>query len=233
MPKDSSKREQVKLRDLAREYTAKGYRVVLKPSHEQLPRFMRSVNWQPDLIAFGEDRNLVIEVASRETFADKEKLKYAVDLVEAQEDWDFVLVVSNPRKSENDELERVVPDPVHVLERLDQAEHLLSAGSAGEFVEAALLMAWAGFEAVLRHSLSRLYDRGKPQPHASLLRDAAMYGVITRRDRQSVELAMETRNAVAHGYHVLPVEIRRVRQLIRLGRKILLETEEQLPPQDD
>jgi len=225
MVNSRSKREEAKLKELVREYSQRGYRVVSEPAGSDLPGFLRPHDWRPDIIAYSEQENLVIEVRSRKTMADAKRFARIADVIRAQEGWDFVLVVTNPKDVGGREIASASPSMAAPHRLLDQAEHLLGAGGDWEFAEAALLVAWAGFEAVLRLSLARLYGREKPLPPLSLLRDSIMYGVVSKEDSQAVEHAAEVRNALAHGYQPLPVEPQLARRLVELGRTILAETE--------
>jgi hypothetical protein len=231
MHKDTKRWEEEKIRDLDREYSAKGYRVVLEPGTSKLPKFMQSFDYHPDLIVYGKNESLVIEVTSSSTISDAKRFSHIADSVRNQKGWDFVLVMTNPRSKSNIEPSGEIPGSQHALQQLTEAEQVLSAGTEGQFVNAAFLVAWAGLEAAIRYSLSRLYKRDKSVSQPTLVRDAGMYGVISRQDSEFIEIAMRARNSIAHGYQDVTISKGDIRRIIEIGRRVLAETHDQLSTQ--
>lgn len=62
MVQSTNAAEQKSLDDAARAYEGRGYRVVKEPDTTQLPDFL--AGFRPDLIAYGDRENIVIEVMS-------------------------------------------------------------------------------------------------------------------------------------------------------------------------
>lgn len=223
MRSDTTKWEEEKIRELVREYSAKGYRVVLQPGTSKLPKFMKSFNYLPDLIVYGKNEKLVIEVRSSSTISDAERFSHIADSIRNQKGWDFVLVMTNPKAKSTVEPSGTIPGYQYALQQLAEAEQVLSAGAGGGFRNAALLVAWAGLEAAIRYTLSRQYERDKPVSLPTLVRDAGMYGVISRRDSEFIEGSMKVRNSIAHGYQGVAISKGHIRRIVEVGRKVLLE----------
>ena len=230
MHSTTSKREEDKIKELARQYTAKGYRVVMEPSKNDLPEFMRSLGYDPDLIVYGEKENLVVEVKTSQTISSARNFSRFVDLIRQQEGWDFVLVMTNPKSRPTRDQSCESLDTQHSFEQLTQAESLLETGARGQFNNAALLVAWAGFEAASRFSLSQLYDKRRMATLPTLVRDGVMYGVLSRQDGEFIEKLMQVRNSVAHGYVSKAVTQKDLKRLIGIGKKVLSETMGEITP---
>jgi hypothetical protein len=226
----TTKREEDKIKELARQYTAKGYRVVMEPSRSELPEFMRSLGYLPDLIAYGEKGNLVVEVKTSQTVSSAQGFSRFIDLVGQQEGWDFVLVMTNPKSRPTRGQRSDALSAHQALEQLTQAENVLEAGPQGSFNNAALLVAWAGFEAAVRLSLSQLYDKDRMATLPTLVRDGVMYGVITRKDGEFIEKLMQLRNSVAHGFASKTVAQKDLKRLIGIGKRVLSETIDEMAP---
>ena len=227
MDKDNYRREEGKIKELYREYLSKGYRVVAQPKNNELPNFMRSLKYRPDLIAYGENENFVIEVKTSRSISDANKLTDVADTVRSQKGWDFILVMTNPQQKEfeNDKESSFELENAH--SHLKEAEALIEVDKQGQFTRAALLIAWAGLEAALRYSLSELYHRDRPLNLTSLIRDSTIYGVISRDDSDTIEAIMRKRNSVTHGYGGLVPTEEDIQKIINIGRRILLETSNQ------
>ncbi len=62
------KLERERLLQIAQEYIDKGFKVVLEPQGTDLPSFLS--RFSPDLIVYGGERAIVVEVKSRATLAE-------------------------------------------------------------------------------------------------------------------------------------------------------------------
>ena len=103
------RRELRRLRDLAKELAEDGYGVEIEPSPQKLPAELRA--YRPDLVAFGPDGNLVIEVKSSATLRGSEgRLTGLAKVVAGMSGWRYDLVVTNPSDPEAGDVdERAVP----------------------------------------------------------------------------------------------------------------------------
>jgi hypothetical protein len=193
------RREQRKIREVAREYRQAGYEVLVGPSGPQVPDFLG--DYRPDLIAVGDRESVVIEVKSVRGFDRSDETREVTLRVSEQPGWRFELIVTNPRRgSQTDEQGpwdlRVVDH--HLSEVRDLVEN-------GRF-HAAFLLLWADAEALLRRLAQQ---EGIPVYRLSpsqIVKELATEGVLDRRDYRSLEEAADFRNTFAHGVGPAVVE---------------------------
>lgn len=90
--------EHRRLLRLAREYRQQGYRVVVHPSPDELPPALAKC--PIDMIAERDGKKIAVEVRNKEnlTLNGSEDLRRMTTLVEQEPDWEFELVVTNPRR---------------------------------------------------------------------------------------------------------------------------------------
>ena len=67
MTETNTQREIRKIKDLARDYEKKGFEVSISPKGDAIPRFIKELNFMPDLIAKSQEETYVIEVSSRDS----------------------------------------------------------------------------------------------------------------------------------------------------------------------
>jgi len=212
-----------RIRELARDYSAKGYQVVANPGMDGTPSFLARLGYYPDLIAIKGDERLVIEVTTSPQIAERRALNDAAEAIERHSGWELVLVLSNPRsKSELDEGGDI--DSAWVASLLREASALANTCDATESRIAPLLVAWAGLEAAIRHNLEIQYRNAGWSGHSSLIREAATLGLVSRDDLDFLESAFRLRNRAAHGERVGPAQVVDVERLLRLAQQILAET---------
>src|SRR4051812_4000832 len=97
MKSDQVNREAQRIRELADEYTNKGYTVVYPRTEGDLPYFLQSANYIPDLVATSEKEKLVIEVKTSETVRGDKEMSRVSELVNSQAGWHFLFVLTNSR----------------------------------------------------------------------------------------------------------------------------------------
>lgn len=190
--------ERKRLLNIVRKYKEKGYKVLLEPESTELPSFL--VNFQPDIIAYGPEENVVVEVKSNSSLSGDKELVLLSDAVNSVFGWRFELVVTNPKKT------AVMGDIAgelsveELVSRLSAVRQLLSIQQK----EAATLLAWAVTEASMRllakHQSIEL-ERDSP---VFVLKTLFSLGVISRDDYELLQESMQFRNALAHGYR--PIE---------------------------
>lgn len=189
--------EKRKLNQIAREYEQMGYTVVLRPQPSDLPPFLSQ--FQPDLVAFSDSENVVIEVRSRESLGDRrENIKDLAEAIDRHGGWRFELVVMNPRSGAREidsELELSMQE-IHM--RIGIARELLSDGQP----ELAALAAWSATEAMLRKIASANQIIRPQQQPAALLKQVYVAGLLDTEDYDVLKRAMQERDLVAHGYRL-------------------------------
>lgn len=182
-----------KLDEIASEYRAKGYGVIVDPAVDDTPAFLRE--WRPDLIAVSDTDRVVVEVKAAPEIESDRTIRIA-EAVAANPPWRFELVTANPSAA---------PD-VPVFGDLVPAERVKELFADAEMLvrqhhpEAAALVAWGAIEAVLR---SRAIAAGldlQRQSSSRLLTELYGSGAIDPALYKELLALMEFRNAVAHGF---------------------------------
>src|SRR5689334_13639593 len=88
-------REIRRLREIAREYESRGYRVVVEPGEPDLPNWLQTL--RPDLLAQGNGENVIVEVRSSASIRGSQDVSEIAEMIDEHPEWRFELVVSNPR----------------------------------------------------------------------------------------------------------------------------------------
>lgn len=179
-----------KIRTVARDYEQKGYRVVLEPSNEYLPEFLRDV--KPDMVVMSEDSNIVVEFKSSGSTAENEQMRTIAQLIQAQPTWDFeVYFVGEDTKQDEGEVVNVETikkdyETLEVLYKLDQNR-------------AFLLLYFAVFEAVIRRYYPKFQSADTQKNVNSSIKDMYAKGVISKNEMETLDRLLDHRNRVAHG----------------------------------
>jgi uncharacterized protein YutE (UPF0331/DUF86 family) len=145
--------------------------------------------YAPDLIALRDDKNLVIEIKHRSGRAEN-LLKDLAKRFEGQKGWEFRVVWINPSESQ-DGLTLQSRDTIST--RLREISGLLDAG----FVDSAMLMAWATFEAIGRKLMPKEFAR--PQSPGRLVQVLAQEGHVTPDEGDVLRQLVDMRNRFIHG----------------------------------
>ena len=179
------------VRKTAEEYRNRGYEVSLEATLDFLPDF------RADLIVRKDGETKVIEVKSRSSLAANPKIRELAEIVESKPGWSFeLLLVAEPEKLESPEGERPL-ERGHILQRIEEAEHLLAAGHS----DAAFLLAWTACEAAIRMLITEHGGLGNGITTTNHLVNQATYlGILSRKEYRHLTQVQKYRNAVAHGY---------------------------------
>ena len=216
-----NRRERQRVLELIQEYRAKGFTVLEPSSPEELPMFMRNHGYVPDLIVRSKKENLVVEVKSSESIASLDALSDVSELVNAQEDWHFVLVLTNPRQEKSSATP--ITSRSKVLELLERAKHIGSLEDPA-LLEAWFIYAWVAVEACL-DLLSVRQEKARPMGALTYIRDLAMQGELDRRDAQRLERLYKTRSAFLHSVGDAKVVVADVEWLQRFTESLLTDAE--------
>jgi hypothetical protein len=97
-PHEQNQLEHQRLLRVAREYRRKGYTVTLYPESSELPSLLTGFSF--DLIARREDKTIAVEVRTKEnlTLNGPEDLRNITSLIRRVPNWEFELIVTNPRR---------------------------------------------------------------------------------------------------------------------------------------
>lgn len=170
-----------------RELEAEGYEVFVRPNRSLIPAFLG--DFQPDAIALGGDRNLVIEVVRQSSDAVR-KLEKIRELLSNQPKWKLQVVLVEPTSSAKT---LQIQDINAIRRRIGEVEQLIEAQHAGS----AMLIAWATFEALARVLLTKQF--GRPQTPGRLVQVLAGEGYITPSEADKLRALAEKRNRLIHG----------------------------------
>jgi hypothetical protein len=162
-----------------------GYRLVRGPSRDELPAFLKG--FQPDAIAVGATPPLVIEVVNPHSKATKAKVTQLSALFEDQDEWKLEVIYA---PSESGEI--AFSSPADIRQALKDSIGLLAIEP-----RAALLLAWAAFEAAGRH----VHPDAAPEARTSLslVELLVSNGDLPLGDQAALRSIARKRNAIAHG----------------------------------
>ena len=135
---------QSKLAAIADNYRAAGYEVILNPTSRDLPPF--AAGYQPDLVATRPGDNVLVEVKHSASRSQTELYRELAERVSEHPGWRLDLIVSIPPNELSEAPEYPLLPSGSTRARLDDAERILDSG----YPEAALLLAWAATEGLLR-----------------------------------------------------------------------------------
>lgn len=216
MKSNQANREAQRIRELANEYTKKGYTVVSPRTEMDLPGFLQRAGYMPDLLATSEEEKLVIEVKTSETVRRDKEMSQVSELVNRQPGWQFLFVLTNPK---SDARPISAPTSARWHDLLAKSRH--AALAAPQLTEAAFLLAWAALEGAIREATVSDESSGQAKPALSkapmsLVRDAAIVGLIDRKDLPKLESMFQMRNGIVHSIDGPDPSVQDVRDLQRL-----------------
>lgn len=180
-------REAAILARVQQELLAEGYDVVIQPNRLMVPAFLGE--FIPDALAFGNNKNLVVEVISQTSQA-KKKVDHLNKLISNEPDWDlklvWILASETPRS----------------LPISDDRAFLLMMTEINELVQdrklrPAFLLLWAVLEALGRKLMPDTVS--KPQTPGTLVEKLAREGNITPDEAGILRENISRRNRLIHG----------------------------------
>ncbi len=196
-------------RKTAEEYRSKGYTVSVEAPLDFLP------GYRADLIVQKDEQVKVIEVKTHASLAATSRIDELARAIDSKPGWSFeLLLVAEPEKLEPPAEARSF-EREQILERLEEAEEILTTGH----VEAAFLLAWSGCEAALRLAIAEQEVPGEDITTAAhTLGQAAYLGVISRAEYGQLTNLQRHRNAIVHGFSQGDFGEAPVRELLELVR---------------
>jgi hypothetical protein len=205
-----------KLQEIAAEYEAHGYEVLIEPSPEQLPQFLGA--FRPDLVARKPNESVVVEVKVGTQTAASERFRELAETIQRQPGWRFSLVVIDPRSDEVAPPTQQLLDRQAIVDRLGRAQELLKTGAT----DAAFLLMWVSVEALLRHIAVREGLPLERVPSSSLLKELFSLGILSRSELDVAQRAFAVRNTLVHGFATARLD-ETSRELAQFAQKLLLE----------
>lgn len=198
MTNERTNREWQRIRELANEYAMNGYDVVYPRTKFDLPDFLREEEYIPDLVVTSPEENLIVEVKTTETLRDDKQISRISDIVNGHPHWQFLFVLTNPRTEARQALG---PTSARWHDLLEKSRQL--GRQAPELSEAAFVLAWAAVEGAIREAaasegMSSDGKRGSVKSPMSQIRDAAILGLVDRKDIPQLETLFDMRNRLVH-----------------------------------
>ena len=204
------------LQEIAAEYAARGYEVLVEPRPEQLPEFL--AGFRPDLVARGPNESVVVEVKVGTQTAASERFRELAETIQRQPGWRFSLVVIDPRSDEVAPPTQQLLARQEIVDRLGRANELLKTGAT----DAAFLLMWVAVEALLRHIATREGLPLERVPSSSLMKELFSLGILSRSELEVAQRAFSVRNALVHGFATTRLD-ETSRELAQFAQKLLLE----------
>jgi uncharacterized protein YutE (UPF0331/DUF86 family) len=229
MSEVNTKREWTKTLELARKYSKQGFEVLKAPRGDKLPEFLRHFNFQPDLIATSEKQKYVIEVTSRKSAKDLDRLAPIIEAINKEPSWEFLLVMTNPRESRDFKNAPLHFDEIQLVLKRVRALSELSKQADNEYDEAVFLFAWTVIEATLRMYLHEERQSKPPRTTKSLIRDAVIQGFVDRREGDYLNQMMDIRNAISHGVRSQRVSRIDLDKLLKITTALAEDTSKTAP----
>jgi len=196
--------ENVVLERLVPDLKSQGYDVFVHPNKQMVPPFLGA--YVPDLIALRDDKNLVIEIKHKSGRTEN-VLKDLAKRFEGQNRWEFRIVWINPSESQDG---LTLQSREAISTRLKEISRLLGAG----FVDSAMLMAWATFEAIGRKLMPQEFAR--PQSPGRLVQVLAKEGHITPDEGDALRQLVDMRNRFIHGELSTAISRPQVESFVRI-----------------
>jgi uncharacterized protein YutE (UPF0331/DUF86 family) len=182
------------VRALVPELKAEGYEVYLHPNRILLPQSFG--DFTPDILAIRGDEHMIVEVKLRSSRSD-DQLRRIADLVRSQPGWTLRTVFVSPIP-DADTLTLESQEAIN--QRISEARSLTEQ----DFLNPALLIAWAAFEAIARASSEKEFAR--PQTPGRIVERLASYGTVTPSEADLLRKLATKRNKLIHGDFSLPPE---------------------------
>ena len=206
-----------KLLKLAQEYQEKGYKVSIHPNLEDLPEFLKKYRYCPDLIAYGKEESVVVEIKSRASLnTSSEQLRALANEIEIIPGWRLELVMINPEdETYSSNMERSLKQ--NEIESQLQAVSQLSS----QHLESAFLFCWSLVEATLRLLAEQEFGILQRVDRLYLIKQLATEGVISRTDYKLLMNALSLRNAIAHGFKTTELSSTILSELIKVTEQLL------------
>ena len=143
------------------------------------------------------------------------------DLINRREDWKFVLVYTNRKQPKFLITTQSIATIDVIIANLRLIDNWLSKDTNEVPASAILLFAWSNFEAAIYNALEPDVENKSFNTPVSLLRNAVMFGIISKIDHDYLEKIMKKRNQVAHGATEIDTSIQELKRLVQISKEII------------
>lgn len=209
--------ENSKIRQVARNYEKKGYKVIVEPRGKDVPSFIK--NYQPDIIALSEAENVVIEVKTRSDFSTIESLRDVADVINSKDNWRFELIVTRSKQLDQPQPEKANLDLLQIKDILKASKELMNR----KLFSPAFIICWAALESLSRQLLLEDKKTLHNKTPIVLIKTLFSFGYLTRTDYEILDKLFTIRNQVVHGYQATGLDKGSVAKLLRITEKLLSE----------
>jgi uncharacterized protein YutE (UPF0331/DUF86 family) len=211
-----------RLNDIADQYRAQGYQVVVRPGPGELPAFAKDFN--VEVLATRADGNVLASAkqSPAELQADSNLPRYA-EITNKQPGWRFdVFVPGSDNEVIPEKRDAKEPSEKDIRRYLNDVERMLSEG----FVTQSLIAAWAALESAMRRRLrSQGEEAGWGTSPRTMLNELLSAGVLTNSVFRDLEGLFQLRSAIVHGFAPPTVETTAVELLVDTARRLLNESQ--------
>ena len=178
-----------RLYEIAQEYRANGYDVIVGPSQHELPEFLRG--FEPDLIVISDDDRAVVEVKNRRAIIGYTPFAEMAQIVEQHPDWRLELVLV-PSEEEPEEPLPDAADIARIRALLANANQLRESSFA-------IVPAFAAVEQALLVAARRAGLTLPSRSPVAALKTLFAHGVLSKDTYDQLDAATKVRYDVVHG----------------------------------
>jgi hypothetical protein len=180
---------------VADRYRKQGFQVIVEPFAQQLP--FELSGYRPDLIVTkSPDENYIIEVKSSANRMPIDRYRELSEIVAQHPGWSFLLITEDDVLPDEETEQIYLLTLEQIVERQRQAKRLLSLNET----EAAFLLSWGAFEALLRQQALLVHIPIERFPTPSLIRHLYSQGELSIKQFDAATHLQSIRNRFVHGY---------------------------------
>jgi REase_AHJR-like len=212
---DSLTSEREVIKQYAEWYSRQGYEVLIEPSLQKLPDFLRTL--APDLIARRDGENIVVEIktSSPDSFEQVQRLASAV---EHRPGWKLQVVYADLPDPEWEPPSNL-PDTADLLTRVVSMERVHGDDDQSRLQ---FLLLWSIIEAAARHKLSlHKIPPTRRISSSALIKMLLTEGIIEEDDYAVLRRGLAVRNAIGHGFLNQPIDAVLFEELRKDARALL------------
>lgn len=216
------------LAKIAQEYKDKGYSVLVNPSSSDLPSFLASASFQPDLLAKNSEENIIVEVKTQSSLrANLSEIQQLSQTIQSQPGWHFVLALRDLPRVELVLSEREPLTTQQMLKKISVVEKLLGSRHSldDSDVKEALTLIWPTVETVLQQIAARNQITLQENRIAYLLENLTYLGLIEQDDFRVLWGTSELRRAITQNGSLDNHYVQELKQLPHTLRRLTAKQE--------
>lgn len=182
-----------KTKEVVRDYKNEGYIVIENPSKNDVPDFLK--NFQPDIIAKKDNDNVIIEIKistllNKNNFLELEEIASRIN---AQENWRFELIFTNPKDFEENFEEEFLNER-QLNSRIEISKNLVDKD-----INIAFLSLWTTFENASRKVTES--ESFKNKTISGIIKKLYSKSIINHIEYNNLDTFVKLRNNISHGYN--------------------------------